>query len=206
MMKYSWLGLYVILAPIALASPVMAANWTVDYPHSKLGFTATQGSASFDGQFNTYEASIDFDPANPADGHLVVIVDMASVAAGNAERNGTLPQPDWFDTKTFPKAVFTSTSIAATTPNCYEAKANLVMKGLSRPVTLPFCLAPDGDATRATGKLALLRSDFNIGTGQWAGEDTVKHAVDVTVDIRAKQTMATPLAPPAPAPVEPATP
>jgi polyisoprenoid-binding protein YceI len=180
--------LAIVLSIAAMtASPAFAGAWNVDYAHSRLGFAGHQGGASFEGGFRNFQAAIDFDPAHPENGKITASIDIASATAGDDERDAYLPQSDWFDAKQFPKAEFTSTAIrAASAPSCYEASGNLTIKGIAKPVTLPFCLTPEGDHMRAQGNLTLLRNDFHIGAGQWSGEGVVANAVTVTVDIRAK--------------------
>jgi polyisoprenoid-binding protein YceI len=176
---------------LLIATPAFAKSWTVDYQNSKLGFTGIQGSAPFEGLFKTFTATIDFDPAHPETGKITATIDTGSATAGSSDRDEYLPQPDWFDVKKFPQAQFATTSIHATSPdksgaNCYEAAGTLSIKGISKDVTLPFCLKPEGDHMRAQGQLKLMRNDYTVGIGQWANEAYVKHAVDVTIDIAAK--------------------
>ncbi len=176
------------------ASPAHAKDWTVDYTQSKLGFIATQSGATFNGEFKSFKTGIDFDPEHPTTGKITAIIDIASVTAGNGERDAYLPQSDWFDTRNFPQATFVSTDIGASCDGtdlhgncgCYSANGTLMIKGVAKSVSLPFCLKPEGDHWRAEGKIVLHRADYHIGTGQWSSDDLVKHAVDVTFSIAAK--------------------
>ena len=78
---------------ILITSGAHAAGWTVDKSKSTLGFTGTQSGTKFDGTFKTWDAAIDFDPANPAAGHATVTIDMASAATGDKQRDEAIPQP-----------------------------------------------------------------------------------------------------------------
>lgn len=180
------LSLILIVCSLGFAPDALAKNWTVDYSNSHLGFIGTQGSASFTGTFKKFTVTIDFDPEKPETGKITATIDMASASAGSDERDSALPQSDWFDTSKFPQAVFTSTSIRKTGDHAYEAVGNLTIKNITKPVTLPFTLTPDGNHMRAQGKAILIRTDFAVGQGQWSNEAFVKHAVDVTVDIAAQ--------------------
>lgn len=182
---------------LLIASPVCAKSWTVDYGQSHLGFTGMQGSASFTGEFKKFQATVDFDPAKPEAGKISAIVDMASATAGSDERDSALPGADWFDTSKFPQAQFTTTSIkkdacniitppGLTNVQCFKADATLTIKGVTKPVTLNFYIADEGDHTRAKGAVGLLRTDFNVGQGQWSSEAYVKHAITVRIDIVAR--------------------
>ena len=117
------------------------------------------------------------------------------MTAGVAERDVYVRKADWFDTKKFPKAVFTSTKIHQTGEHAYSADGTLTIKGVARPTSLPFTLMQDGDHWRAQGKVTLLRSDFHIGEHDWASEAYVKYAVDVIVDLVAMPANKAELAP-----------
>ena len=188
-MKYTLTIALAILT--AAAAPVQAKDWTVDTTNSRLGFTGKQGDTPFDGSFKKFTANIDFDPAHPESGKIAATIDMASATTGTAERDGALPQSDWFDVKKFPQAEFTSTAIRAahdakSGEKCFEAEGTLTIKSVTKPVKLPFCLKPEGDMTRAQGELTLARSYFNIGLGQWATDAIVKQPVVVKIDIAAR--------------------
>lgn len=169
-----------------LALPAAAGEWQVDGGQSRLGFTGVQLGQSFQGKFEKFSAKIDFDPAKPeAGGKVEVLIDMASAKTGDAQRDGSLPGADWFAIDKFAQANFTATKFRRTGDNAYEAEGTLTMKGVSRPLVLPFTLSPDGAATRAKGKVTLLRSDFGVGQGQWATDQWVALKVDVDFDLKA---------------------
>lgn len=175
------------LAALAmLASPALAKPWVIDKAHSQIAFTGMQGSTAFTGNFKTFDVQIDFDETHPENGKITATIDVSSITAGSTERDGYLPQPDWFDTKKFPQAVFASSSISKTGEHAYLADGTLTIKGSSQPVKLPFTLRNEGDHSRAQGTVSLLRTDYKIGTGDWAKEDYVKHKVDVSIDLSAK--------------------
>ena len=185
MKSYQKILLCVVVSSISF--PANAKTWTTDYGKSSLGFVASQSGQAIKGQFKKFDATIDFDPAKPETGKITATIDIASAVTGREDADGMLPQSDWFDSKKFPQAVFTTTTIKADSkPSCYIADATLAIKGVSKNVTLPFCLTPEGDAMRAKGEVLLTRTDFSIGTGQWASDATVGHAVTVTVDLLAR--------------------
>lgn len=172
---------------LALISPAEAKSWTTDYTQSSITFSGKQSGQAFEGKFKKFETVIDFDPAKPATGKITAHIDIASAFTGSDDIDSSLPQSAWFDSSKFPKAEFVSTTItAAETPSCFKADGNLTIKGVSKPITLPFCLATEGDHVRAKGSINLTRTDFNIGTGQWTSEATVAHAVMVNLDIVAR--------------------
>ena len=172
------------------APPAFAKSWLVDYAKSKLGFVGAQSGVSFQGSFKSFITDIKFDPAHPETGSITATIEIGSATAGNPERDGYLPQPDWFDAKNFPTAQFVSTVIRAAGNDkngatCFEADGNLTIKGITKPVKMPFCLKQEGYAMHAQGRVKLIRTDFDIGTGQWSDESVVRRGVDVVIDITA---------------------
>lgn len=174
-------------ALLITATPASAKTWVTDYAQSSITFAGKQSGEAFEGKFKKFTTNIDFDPATPSKGKITASIDIASAFTGNGDIDGSLPQKEWFDGAQFPKAEFVSTSIApGSTPSCFKAEGNLTIKGVAKPISLPFCMTTEGDHTRAKGEVNLSRSDFNIGSGQWAGENVVARGVTVKLDIAAR--------------------
>ncbi len=176
------------LVAFLFASSAHAAAWNVDKEKSTLTFSGAQAGEAFVGQFSRFTADINFDPAAPEKGSINVEVDMASATiAADDEQNDALPTEDWFHTAQFPHATFTSTSIRATGPHAFVAQGNLTIRGVSKLAVLPFTLAPEGNATRATGTLGLIRTHYNLGGKQWADDRWIAYPVAVSYSILATQ-------------------
>lgn len=185
-----------VLGIIAAAAVVAAAHaparadapaWTVDYPASRLSFAGRQAGVSFEGWFERFTADIRFDPAAPAESRIEVVIDMASAVSDNRERDAAVRGRDWFAVAEHPTARFSTTSVRALGGDHYEADATLTIRGISRPVRLPFSLEADGDATRARGELTIVRTDYGVGQGSWSSGDTVALDVVIRFDIRARR-------------------
>ncbi len=167
--------------------PAAAAEWTVDHAQSRLAIRAAQGNQTFDGRFARFDAEIRFDPADPAAGRVAVTVDPASLDTGSPERDGLAAGAQWFDVRRFPRARFTTADIVPLGGDRYEARGELSIKEIARPVILPFALTIEGDTARVTGELALDRTAFGLGEGDFADPALVGHRVTVTVDLIARR-------------------
>jgi len=174
-----------IAATLAWGHAAQAAEWTVDAGKSKLGFVGSQAGSPFDGRFTAWTARIDFDPANPAAGKASVEIDMASAVTGDRQKDESLPQAEWFDAKSVPKARFEATGFTPKGGNAFEARGTLSIRGVTKDVTLPFTLDITGTDAHAVGRLPLVRTDYGVGQGAWKAGDMVALEVAVTVDIRA---------------------
>lgn len=164
------------------ASP---AAWTVDKAASRIRFKSAFGGMAFEGGFDRWDARINFDPKNLAASRVVVSVDLGSARTGDADRDQTLPTAEWFNTAKFPRATFSTQAIRDLGGGKYQAVGTLALKGVSRPLVLPFKLAIAGGRARMDGTVVLRRSDFGIGQGQFGGADAVPLEVPVAITVSA---------------------
>ena len=176
-------ALFVATLAMTRASAADAPNWTVDLAKSKLGFSGTQTGDPFTGSFTRYKAAIAFDPAHLEASQIKVTVDLASATTGDTQRDTALPGDDWFDIAHFPQATFASNSIRKKPDGTYEAAGTLTLRGVMRPLTLPFTLDMTGASAHAKGHVMLVRTAFGVGQGQWTTGDYVALEVGVDIDI-----------------------
>ncbi len=179
--------LMALLAGCLLAGPARAADWTLDAAKSTLGFSSSQAGEAFTGHFTRYTVTISYDPAKPQAAHLLVLVDTKSAVTGDKDRDGFLPQPDWFDTGKFPDARFESTGFTPKGGDAFETTGTLTLKGKAQPLTLPFKLTLAGATAHAVGGVTLNRMSFGVGLGQFTTPDWVPFEVGVTFDLTAAQ-------------------
>lgn len=176
--------------PLALALlagfavPALAADhWTVARDASTITFSGTQAGAPFTGTFITWTADIAFSREDLAASAVTVTIETASAVTGDAQKDANLPTPNWFNASASPEATFVTTAIA-TTGDGYLATGTLTIRGIAKPVELPFTLAIDGDTAEMSGSTTVKRSDFGIG----AGIPPEMIADAVTIDVRVSAT------------------
>lgn len=157
-------------------------NWRVIENDSHVKFTASQQGTEFIGAFERFEAIINFNEDAIEKASVTATIDLGSVSAGDKDRDGALPGKEWFDVKTFPKAVFQSDDFVKISDNTYEARGTLLMKGKSQPLTLPFTLDITGAKAEMQGSLTLDRTLWEVGTGAWSTDEWA--STDVTVDVK----------------------
>lgn len=177
------LAAFLIAPCLSTASAADVASWKLDPAKSRLGFSGAQTGTKFAGNFTRYGANIVFDPDHLDASHITVTVDLASAATGDTQRDTALPGKDWFNIAQFPQAKFDATAIRKEGANAYEAVGNLTLRGVTKPLTLPFTLQIDGTTAHAAGHVNLVRTVFGIGQGPWATGQWVALDVDVNLDI-----------------------
>lgn len=173
------------LLAIALAAPTaaQAAAYVVDPSSSRLSFAGAFDGRPFTGVFRNWTAQIDFDSTHLETSKVKVLVQTGSVGTGTAEYDKTLVAPSWFNVRQFPTAQFVAKTFSKSGPNRYVARGELTIRNVTRPITLPFTLQPDGPRVRMKGELTLDRTQFGIGTGDFSGDQPLAKAVRVNVDL-----------------------
>ncbi|MBC7667131.1 MAG: YceI family protein [Gemmatimonadaceae bacterium] len=167
----------------ALKDPVA---WTVA-KSSTLGFSAAWEDNTIQGQFKRWTADILFSPDALDRSKLTVSIDMASAATGDDQRDASLPSEDFFAAATHPKAVFTASKFRKTGEGRFVADGVLDLRGVKKPVSLPFLLKIDGDTATARGVTTLDRTVFGVGQGEWASTSEIGAKVKVSFAIAAKR-------------------
>ena len=173
-----YLGLIAIAAAaLGGAATAAAAEWNVVKEMSSVGFIAEQQGTRFNGRFETFDATVDFDPNAPGNGSIVGIVDTSTVNTRDHDRDAALRDPDWFDSANYPQARFESESITQLDDGSYEASGQLEIKGTTKPAKLTFTFdtGASGGNAMLDGKMTVNRFDYKVGEGwndtSWVGQN-----------------------------------
>jgi len=112
---------------------------------------------------------------------------MSSARSGDEQRDSSLPGMDWFDTAAHPKATFTATRFEKTGEGRFVARGTLTLRGVSRPLNMPFRLKIDGDRAEVRGVTSLDRTNFGVGQGEWANTDQIPAKVTLRITLKARR-------------------
>ncbi len=116
----------------------ITGDYTLDVSHSRLGFTARHAMVTkVRGQFQDFAGTAHVDATDPAASSVNVVLQVASVDTGSADRDGHLKSGDFFDAESFPEITFTSTSVERNGSD-WNITGDLVIKGTTKSVTIPF--------------------------------------------------------------------
>ena len=163
-------------APAPAAGRAGAAAWQVT--EGRLGLVITQMGNRVAGQFDDWQAEIDFTPRRDPGraGSVAVVVDIGTLRLGSVSEQAM--GPDYFDVARHATARFDAEILR--TAQGYEARGDLTIRGRTLPAVLPFTLALEGDTARAEGRLVVNRLDFGIGGSV---TDPATLAPEVTVEV-----------------------
>ena len=179
----------IVIAALAIAAPAWAAPpaWVVDHAASKVGIGSTFDGQAVGGSFRKWDADIRFDPKDLAHSSASVSIDVGSAVTGDADRDAALPDTPWFFAAKYPKATFVTHSFKALGGNRYEAAGDLTIRGVTKPLTLPFTLAITGDTARMNAAVSVNRLAFGVGQGEWATTEVIPATVQVTIALTARK-------------------
>jgi len=155
-MRLAILPLAFVLAAAAPAS-AQPAHWTVDSAKSRLSFSVQWSGEAFSATFKAWRADILFDPTDLAHSRATVAIDLGSESSEFPENDEGLKGAD----------------------------GTLTLHGITKRVSLPFTLVINGKQAHMTGRTTLLRPDFGLAGGEFAGDTPIGHAVTVNVDLTA---------------------
>ncbi len=164
--------------------PVGATPWKVA-AGSKLTFATSWGGDAIEGRFDKWHADVVFGPEALDTSKVTVSIDMTSAKTGDEQRDASLPSGDWFDSAAHPKAIFTATKFAKTGADRYVAHGSLSLRGVTKPLDLPFKLTITGDKAKVSGEASLDRTVFGVGQGEFTATDQIPAKVSVRVELTA---------------------
>ena len=120
----------------------ITGDYTLDVSHTRLGFSARHAMVTtVRGQFQDYTGHAHIDTANPAASKVELTIQAGSIDTGNADRNGHLVSPDFFDVENFGEITIVSTQVERGDDGGDEVWAitgDLTIKGVTKPVTIDF--------------------------------------------------------------------
>ena len=158
-----------------------ASEWQLVPDSSNVRFIGVQEGSAFRARFENFSAMIDFDPANPTEGKIVGVVKMDSAESGDAERDATLLEEDWFDPENHPESRFESERVEQLDDGTFAAHGQLTIIGVSQPVTMSFEFEVSDSTANFSGSFEIKRLDFGVG---WDATNWIDDEVAVQVRLK----------------------
>ncbi len=116
----------------------ITGDYVIDAAHSRVGFTARHAMVTkVRGQFDQFEGAAHIDTANPAGSSVTVTIQAASVTTGQAQRDGHLKTPDFFDVESYPTITFVSTDVSRDGGE-WTITGDLTINAVTKSVAIPF--------------------------------------------------------------------
>jgi polyisoprenoid-binding protein YceI len=173
-------------------STTATRSFVIDPAHSTANFWIRHLMiAKVRGSFSSLAGTI----ALPADSNIptsiTAEIDATTIDTRDAQRDGHLKSPDFFDVATHPKMTFESTEITALGATTFKAAGTLTIHGVSAPVTLDVEVSGEGKDPYGNHRIAfeastkLSRKDFGLtfNIPLDAGGVAIGDDVNITLDI-----------------------
>jgi len=175
-----------------------AATWNVDQAHSNVGFAVRHlGISTVRGSFRSYDATLDFDPADLTTLSATADIEVASVDTRNDRRDNHLRSDDFFHVEAHPTMRFESTRVQNVNGDTFEIVGDLTIKDVTREVVLAATLngvaAFQGNEVAAlTAETVIDRHDYGLTWSRVteAGGLVVGRDVTITLEIEAAREQA----------------
>jgi polyisoprenoid-binding protein YceI len=114
-----------------------SGSYVLDPRHTTVLFKIDHlGLSKFVGRFNHVEATLDYDPKNPAAAKLSAQIDIASIDVNNPDFAETLLGSSWFNAVRYPQASFVTTSVELVDGNRAQFIGDLTLLGITAPIAL----------------------------------------------------------------------
>lgn len=121
------------------------ATWNVDAAHSGVNFSLKHMMfTTVRGSFDDFEATIEFDPSNPADAKVNATIQATSVDTGAADRDNHLRSADFFDVEKYPTLTFSSTRVEPKSDTEATVYGDLTIHGVTKEVPLNVTFLGEG--------------------------------------------------------------
>lgn len=141
----------------------------LDPAHSSIAFVVRHaGIAKVRGTFESFHGWALLDGGQPDQSALLVSVKVSSINSRDANRDGHLRSPDFFDVARFPAITFVGTDFRILDDTHVEVDGDLTVRDVTRPVRVPFtheggAKDPFGnERVGFTGSTTISRADFGL--------------------------------------------
>ena len=168
-----------LLFSMLVAWPCMTIAQSIDPARSQITILSRQMNVPVEASFKKFTAQVTFDPNKPEAGKARIEIDLNSFDIGDPEIIDALKEPNWFDTKKYPTAVFVSSSVRALGGGRYEARGPLTLKGRTHEVVAPFTVRASGADRVFDGAFPIRRLQYDVGDKHWRDTSVVADEVQI---------------------------
>ncbi|MEU5444728.1 YceI family protein [Streptomyces griseofuscus] len=172
----------------------LTGQWTIDRPHSRIGFSVRHAMVTtVRGAFTDYDSTLYFDGAQPSESRADLVIRVASVDTGVEQRDAHIIGADFFDARHYPEMTFRSTSTVHEGGETFRMTGDLTIRDVTRPVDLQLdylgsVLDPFGfERAGFDGTTTIDRTEWGLVYNQRlkAGGTMVSEKVRLQLDISA---------------------
>lgn len=159
-----------LLLLVLSSAPALAATYTIDAGHSRVGFSVSHMTIStVRGEFGTFSGTVEYDGKNIGATKVSGTVTVGSVDTRDVKRDEHLKSADFFDSVSFPEMKFVSRSVKNITATDFDLVGDLSIRGVTKEVTFKVKVFPadvtdpwGNVKTGTTATTTINRKDFGV--------------------------------------------
>lgn len=148
----------------------MKTTYTIDPAHSSAQFIVRHMMiTNVRGGFSSVAGAVVYDPDNPGESSIDVVIDASTISTMDAQRDAHLRSADFLHVEEHPAITFKSKKVAASGDGEFKVTGDLTIHGLTKEVALkvegPTSEEKDPYGNRRIGASAstkIKRSDFGL--------------------------------------------
>lgn len=175
--KYATL-IILYICSLSLTTPTFGQNWQLNPDKSSIIFNGNHAGIMFTGTFDSFNTDITFSQNQLEKAYTRVEIDMQKITVSDNYYEQTLQTQDWFDTKTYPSAYFSTTKFEklANKPDTYSIFGELTIKNITLPVQFIALIKTSSQIATLDADLIINRIDYQIGSisdleGNWVSKE-----------------------------------
>lgn len=152
---------------------------------SSINFVGAKVTRDHNGKFKNFDGSIEYVAGKPE--RISFDIDVNSLETDDPKLDGHLKTADFFDVAKYPKATFTSTSLAEAPAGDGSGATHLLtgtldLHGVQKEVRIPVKAQQTAEGVHATSEFTINRHDWGISYKGMA-DDLIKDNVLIRLDL-----------------------
>ena len=156
--------IFTLLFALVVTTAGFGQHFTPVDEGSEIGFKIKNFGISVNGSFNGLGGEIIFFPDSLNADHFNVTIDVKTINTGIDQRDNHLRSEDYFEVAKYPYIHFVSERITKSTNKDYLfVFGKLTIKDVTRKISFPFKVTPDGKSLNFEGEFTLDRRDYHVG-------------------------------------------
>src|SRR5438093_2550177 len=113
------------------------AKWTFEPGHTAAEFRARHMMVAYvRGHFKNIQGTLEFDPEDPSNSSVEVLIDARGIWTGVPERDDHLRSADFLDAENYPEITFRGNQVEVMGQHDYAVTGDLTIRGVTRQATL----------------------------------------------------------------------
>ena len=160
-------------------------RWKIDKEISKISFEVpVLFTTNVKGSFKDIDGFVQLDTKDREKNKAIFSVSINSIEINYQKYKELLLSPIFFNANKYPLGVLDTKNFLYINNKIFKLEIELTIK--NKTIKIPINLEVNQltqDLVQIKGKLFFLRSDFNIGTGNWQNTTILKDRVELNYDI-----------------------